>query len=1224
MSNNKDVKRGIVLYIDGKAVKNDVTAIKAEIKKLTKELDHMAIGSREYNEQMAKIRNLNTILKQHKTDLRGVNDEIKKSPGFIDKMVNGFNKFGGVIVSLIGLLTGVTLAIRSFRDERNKLESSQAELKSLTGLDDDSIAWLTKQAKKLSTTMTEEGLRVRASAREILDAYMLVGSAKPELLGNKEALAAVTEEAMRLQAAAGDIKLSDAVDAVTLSLNQFGAQAEDAGRYVNVLAAGSKEGAANIASITTSIKKTGVAAAGANVSIEETVALIETLAYKGIKDEVAGTALKKFFLVLQTGADDTNPKVVGLSKALENLKAKNMGAADIKKMFGEEGYNAAAVILENVDMVNQLTEAVTGTNIAFEQSANNSDTAAAALDQARNKMKLAMVDLGQKLEGVFTVSTNMATNLVKILPVLIDWVREWGLVTLWLTGVIIGLYAKVKIITAVTTTYHAVLKVGKTIQLAYALAMSTVNGYSITSIKLMRTLIVTMGQHRIALAALRTATFAYAAVVNMLRLRFDLAAKAIRGMIVASNISMLFSPWGAALAIITAITAALVIFRNKVGEVSAAQAALNRIQQKTSEEYDKESAHIKQLNDVIHNNKVSLDERRKALDELKSIIPGYNAMLDDEGRLTKDNTKAIDDYLASLEKEIKLKAAKEELEEAYRKQRELQRKRDANQKILDANPGSTIQTFSTNWGTFNYDPMAHYRSKVSELNQELADTNEIITAINEEIASTSTSNNNQSGSGGDDKPCPVCGKKPCICRKVVQDDDEVKKQLQQLELEHGQRISEIKKRYLEDDSMTQADYNKLIQDAELQLLNEKLKVMGLEESQRQQINDRILDMQIKQREELRRLKLDETNETLSANQKKFQLEAEQLAQDYKNRLISREDFLKKLLELQKIYEIAGNTPEVLTPEQQKAIDKYLDKLDEVIDKYKGAAEEVKDWRKTTQENWDELTKYTSASFDDMTKILTTFFADLASMSVDGVESFDNLEQKYQALGTLMFSYASMFGTAVGELLAGSEDSLKDFLKNTVNMVLTAIEQLMVAYIAQTTMREVANKGFIGLATAAAQIVAITAAFETAKAAIGNFYTGGYTPSGDWDKPQGIVHSNEFVANRYAVANPAVRPVLDLIDQAQRSGTIANLTGNDIAAVAGSRSMPVTQTPVVVNSTSQPNDRELIQTVRDLRQVINRLAGRLDEPIEAVGVISGRHGWRAKLDEYDKLLNNKSR
>ncbi|MFT8251812.1 hypothetical protein, partial [Salmonella enterica] len=77
------------------------------------------------------------------------------------------------------------------------------------------------------------------------------------------------------------------------------------------------------------------------------------------------------------------------------------------------------------------------------------------------------------------------------------------------------------------------------------------------------------------------------------------------------------------------------------------------------------------------------------------------------------------------------------------------------------------------------------------------------------------------------------------------------------------------------------------------------------------------------------------------------------------------------------------------------------------------------------------------------------------------------------------------------------------------------------------------------------------AFETAKGLISNFYTGGFTPSGDWNQPQGIVHSNEFVANRFAVANPNLRPIFDAFDVAQRSGNVGNLTAEDIAAVAGS-------------------------------------------------------------------------
>ena len=1167
MSKNKDVKRGIVLYIDGKAVKSDVMSIKAEIRKLTKELDHMKIGSREYNEQMAKIKDLNTILKQHKTELRGVNDEMKKSPGFIDKMVNAFNKFGGIVVSLIGFLTGLTFALRSFREEKNKLESAQASLKALTGLDDGSVDWLTKQAKTLSTTMTKEGLRVRASATEILDAYMLVGSAKPELLGNKEALAAVTEEAMRLQAAAGDIKLAEAVDAVTLSLNQFGAPAEESGRYVNVLAAGSKEGAANIASINAAIEKSGVTASGANVQIEETVALIETLAYKGIKDEVAGTALKKFFLVLQTGADETNPKVVGLSKALENLKNKNMDAAAIKKMFGEEGYNAAAVILDNIDMVNRLTDAVTGSNVAFEQSAINSNTAAAALDQARNKMKLAMADLGEKLDGVFTVSTNMATNLVKILPGLIDWVQEWGVVTLWLAGVIATYNARVKIAAVLTGGYNAVLKVGKAVQLAYGIAMATVNGYSVTSIKLMRAMIVTMGQHRIAIAALRTVTFAYAAVVNVLRLRFDLAAKAMRGMIVASNISKLFSPWGLALAAVTAVTAALVIFRKRVGEVDAAQAALNRVNKKASEEYDHQSARIKALNDIVNNNKVGIDERRKALDELKSIIPDYNAMLDEEGRLTNDNTTAIDNYLVALEKEIKLKAAKEELEEAYRKQRKLEQQRDAHQKVLDNNPGNTTQTFNTSFGALNFDPLDHNRSKLREINAELATTNSVISAINNEIASNSSVISSPSPKRG--------GGSTGKTESEEERKKRIKKELEKIETDHNAELTHLQKLYLEGSFESEEEYASAKIDLEKKYLEQKLGVVGLEASEREKIQVKILEGQIKFNELCKKEDERIAKERKSIRDKQLQIELEQAAQQHYRNFTSEEEYQAVV---KKIYEA------------------YYNDL-------------LNNFRLTEEQKTQVMAEQNKLQTDEDKK------------------KYEKLKEQAEQYRDITMDIASEFGEAIGEMIANGELSMKNFLRETILMALDALERIIEITCLEVTAKNIAATtpfNWIGAAKAAAQVAAIKAAFALVKGLVGNFYTGGYTPSGDWDKPQGIVHSNEFVANRYAVANPAVRPVLDLIDSAQRSGSIANLTGGDIAAVAGGSAHPVAAASPVMQLQAQSDDRELKQTVRGLSQVLSRLVERLDEPIEAVGVISGRHGWRQKLDEYDRLLNNKSR
>lgn len=163
---DKTVKRGVYLYIDGKEIKNDINSIDLEMKRLQRDIKEMTRGSEEYNRTMAKIQHLQGILKQHRQEIKGITTETKKATVSIGSMVDWFNRFGGVILSVIGFLTGFTLALRAIRDERNKLEESQAGLKALTGLDDDSIAWLTGQAKTLSTTMTKEGLRVRQSAAE--------------------------------------------------------------------------------------------------------------------------------------------------------------------------------------------------------------------------------------------------------------------------------------------------------------------------------------------------------------------------------------------------------------------------------------------------------------------------------------------------------------------------------------------------------------------------------------------------------------------------------------------------------------------------------------------------------------------------------------------------------------------------------------------------------------------------------------------------------------------------------------------------------------------------------------------------------------------------------------------------------------------------------------------------------------------------------------------------
>lgn len=1159
---DKTVKRGVYLYIDGKEIKNDINSIDLEMKRLQRDIKEMTRGSEEYNRTMAKIQHLQGILKQHRQEIKGITTETKKATVSIGSMVDWFNRFGGVILSVIGFLTGFTLALRAIRDERNKLEESQAGLKALTGLDDDSIAWLTGQAKTLSTTMTKEGLRVRQSAAEILDAFMLVGSAKPELLGDKEALKAVTEEAMRLQAAAKDITLNEAVDSLTLSLNQYGAAADQAGRFTNVLAAGSQAGSANIASQAKAIRNAGTAAASANVPIEQTVALIETLAYRGIKDEVAGTGLKKFFLVLQTGADETNPKIVGLDKALENLKNKNMDAGAIKKMFGEEGYNTASVILQNTEMVKDFTAAVTDTNVAYEQAAINSDTAQAKLEQARNKMKLAAIDLGEKLNPALTVSTNMLTNVLKYLPGLIDWCKKWGGTVLWLSTILLVYATRLKIITAWYSIWNSLTKIATVLNLAYAASMNTLSGYTVTSFGNLRKLSMLMQGHSVLLKSLRTATYLYAAAVQVLHGRVDLAAKSLK----AAWTIMSSNPIGLLVTLVLAAATASYKLTQRTKAYYDLNKVNEKITEKSNDEYARQSSLIEQLTTKIHNNNLSNFERKKAIVQLQAIIPDYNAEIDKEGKIINENTEALDRYNAVLATNIELKEAADELD-----------KHRINLMRLQKSPALSD---NSPMGSMAREDVRNKISQEEEIVESLTARYKKLVQEKWKALNPNTPKNNPTG-GNDGGKCPICGNKPCTCDK----NNTFKDKFAQAEADYYRRIADIKRKYLADDKMTQEEYNKQMRDAEIQLLNDKLKVKGLEPSEIQRINDQILDAEIKARDELRRLdeqsakdeekrRKEQAEETFSRLDKEYQMQVEAAAMYHYENRTSEEEYFNELRRLQDVYYHKVLNDAAISEEKKNQVREQMRKRN-LKDAQKDAEEEKRIER----------------------------------------EKFD-----------ILSDLAKGFGETMAQFFTDSEVSLKDFLKNILTMSLDALERMMIMAVTERTIKNIGSLGFVGVAKAAGEIALITAAFETAKGLISNFYTGGFTPSGDWNQPQGIVHSNEFVANRFAVANPNLRPIFDAIDVAQRSGNVGNLTAEDIAAVAGSgkstRTVPA-KAPAA-SATTTTNDPAMVAMLIECTRVLRKLKNRLDAPLVAETYVTGKRGINQAQKEYQKLNNNKSR
>lgn len=170
---------------------------------------------------------------------------------------------------------------------------------------------------------------------------------------------------------------------------------------------------------------------------------------------------------------------------------------------------------------------------------------------------------------------------------------------------------------------------------------------------------------------------------------------------------------------------------------------------------------------------------------------------------------------------------------------------------------------------------------------------------------------------------------------------------------------------------------------------------------------------------------------------------------------------------------------------------------------------------------------------------------------------------------------------------------------------------------------------LAVATTAAQIATIR---KQAEAQQTGYYEGGFTPGRRYRQTAGVVHEGEFVANHKAVNNPAVLPVLRLIDHAQRNNTIASLTAADVSrAIAAPGVPPQGRTPAAESSATRPAmaqrraqpDTVPADTVaQGLQEAIDRLNARLEEGIRSTVAIDGRDGVAYQLDKFRRLTNHK--
>lgn len=198
----------------------------------------------------------------------------------------------------------------------------------------------------------------------------------------------------------------------------------------------------------------------------------------------------------------------------------------------------------------------------------------------------------------------------------------------------------------------------------------------------------------------------------------------------------------------------------------------------------------------------------------------------------------------------------------------------------------------------------------------------------------------------------------------------------------------------------------------------------------------------------------------------------------------------------------------------------------------------------------------------------------------------NKQQKLQEQNQMIADYIGAIGDGLSSFFESQDLTFHNFLKTMLTTYLDAIEKQMTATYVQILATSIAESGWAGVASAAAKLALIKAAFAAAKAAVKGFSTGGYVQgsgTGTSDSIPARLSNGESVMT--AKATSMFSPILSAFNQLGGGVPIvANNGGSnigmDMLAAAVARGYQMAPQPVVSVEEINRTQRR-VQTIENI-------------------------------------------
>lgn len=372
-------------------------------------------------------------------------------------------------------------------------------------------------------------------------------------------------------------------------------------------------------------------------------------------------------------------------------------------------------------------------------------------------------------------------------------------------------------------------------------------------------------------------------------------------------------------------------------------------------------------------------------------------------------------------------------------------------------------------------------------------------------------------------------KNEILAEEKKKKEDALKKQLEAVDHAIAKEKAALLQARL-DKEISEQELQKKLENLELESLNRKLDIKGLDKKKQDEINQAILNAKVKflqeeekLNEELRRDALSKQEKELDDIRKKYDARQKLLIEskekgiitelEYTNRLNTQQNELQAELDKKREEQAAATASEAITKKDEAFQQEKIRLLERYADNQITQEEYQNSLLELEQQYLDEKLRINGLSEEQITKLKEQQLnARIAISDKAHQKEKKQLEQRSK----MFLDFAGNVGTILGETLTDTEKSIADALGEILLLALDTLRQYATIAIAETTIRNIKEVGIIGLAKAAAEIALINAAFATVKGIIQKPNSKNAKGDTDNNDKRGRYVVNQHAAGKYDV------------------------------------------------------------------------------------------------------------